>query len=177
MKSLIPSIVVAILIAGHAGAATNALPLVQIDSRDFGDTNCLMRLVEIERGTNTSKLRLTYQKLGSSVGSSMFVMRGFYEVAKSRGVEYFVNLKEWDDEQGGRIFVAGFTNAKDADLKKEFGPEYDYKNEFGQKRDFLSVSQFKPLFERQRDRIERRGDSKAADRPSAPRENRQRPVK
>jgi hypothetical protein len=162
MKSLVPIIVVIILIASHAGVAANSTGLVQIDSRDFGDTNSLARIMELERSRNTSKLRLTYQKMGSSVGSSMFIMRGFYEVAKARGAEYFINLKEWDDKNGGRVYIAGFTNTKDTDLKKEFGEEYSYENEHGQKRGFMSVSQLKAFFERQKNIIEQNG---AANRP------------
>jgi PIN domain nuclease of toxin-antitoxin system len=136
------------VVSSHAGNVTNAVTLVQIDSKEFGDTNSLIKIVEFERNTNISKLRMTHQKMGSSVGSSMFIMRGFYEVAKARGEEYFINLKEWDDKDGSRIYIAGFTNTKDADLKKEFGAEYDYNNEFGQKRDFMSVSQLKMYFEK-----------------------------
>lgn len=154
MKSAVPAMVIGILIACHAGATTNSPSLVQVDSRDFGDTNCLMKIVELERNANTSKLRLTYQKMGSSVGSSMFIMRGFYEVAKARGAGYFINLKEWDDQNGGRIYIAGFTNAKDADLKKEFGEGFNYENEYGQKHGFASVSQLKILFEPQNGGIE-----------------------
>jgi len=140
------------VVSSHAGTDTNSVKLVWIDSKDFGDTNSLMKIVEFERNTNTSKLRLTknrmtHQKMGS-VGSSMFIMRGFYEVAKARGAEYFINLKEWDDKDGSRIYIAGFTNTKDADLKKEFGAEYDYNNESGQKRGFMSVSQLKRFLEK-----------------------------
>ena len=130
MKAIWTVAVVGILIAYHAEAATNATSLVQVDSTDFGDTNCFMKIVEVERNANTSKLRLTYQKLGSSVGSSMFICRGFYEVAKARGAEYFINLKEWDDPSGDRVFIAGFTNTTDADLQKEFGEEFDYETKF-----------------------------------------------
>lgn len=154
MKSFITILAVAILIANHAGATTNSISLVQVDSRDFGDTNTLMKIVELERNANTSKLRLTYKKRGSSVGSSLFIVRGFYEVAKARGTEYFVNLKEWDDQDGGRIYIAGFTNAKDADLKQEFGQEYDYENDSGQKRGYMSIAQFGILFDRQKATIE-----------------------
>ena len=142
-----------ILAACHAGAATNSTSLVQIDSRDFGDTNTLMKVVEVERNANTSKLRLTYKKLGSSVGSSMFIMRGVYEVAKARGAEYFINLKEWDDPNEGRIYIAGFTNTKDADLKKEFGEEFSYETEYGQKRGYMSVSQLRILFEARNEEV------------------------
>lgn len=84
----------------------------------------------------------------------MFIARAFYEVAKARGAEYFINLKEWEDGKGVRIFIAGFTNTKDADLKKEFGDEYSYENEYAQKRGYMSVSQLKMVFERQQKSIE-----------------------
>lgn len=147
MKSLALITAVAVLVTGSARAAIAPATLVQIDSKDFGDTNSLIKIVELERNTNTSKLRMTSQKMGSSVGSSMLIMRGFFQVAKSRGADYFVNLKEWDDQEGGRIHIAGFTNTKDADLKKEFGEEYSYKNESGQERVLMSVSQLERIFE------------------------------
>ena len=149
MKTCLAVMAVTLLLAAHAGSATNSTALVQADSRDFGDTTCLMKIVELKRNAHTSKLRLTYQQRGSSVGSSMFIMRGFYAVAKARGAAYFVNLKEWDDQQGGHLFIAGFTNTQAADLKQEFGKEFDYANEYGQKRECLSVAQFGMLFERQ----------------------------
>jgi len=147
MRFLIPAFAIVILITVYAGAATTPVTLVRIDSKDFGDTNSLIQIEELERDANTSKLRMTHQKMGSSVGSSMFIVRGIYEVAKARGAEYFINLKEWDDKEGGRIYVTGFTNTKDADLKQEFGAEYDYNNESGQKRGYMSVSQLKGMFE------------------------------
>jgi hypothetical protein len=162
MKPVILIIGVAILTAWRVEASTNSLALVQVDSTDFGDTNCFMKIVEVERNANTSKLKLTYQKLGSSVGSSMFICRGFYEVAKARGAEYFINLKEWDDPNGGRVFIAGVTNTKDADLKKEFGEEFDYETEHHQKRGYMSVSQFKMVFERQEKSIEQSAPANGA---------------
>ena len=154
MRLLVPVIAVVLVITCQARAASNSTSLVQIDSKDYGYTNAVMRLVEIERNEKTSKIRLTYEKLGSSVGSSMFIARAFYEVAKARGAEYFINLKEWEDGKGVRIFIAGFTNTKDADLKKEFGDEYSYENEYAQKRGYMSVSQLKMVFERQQKSIE-----------------------
>lgn len=140
------------VVSSHGGTDSNAVTLVQIDSKDFGDTNSLFKIVEFERNTNISKLRLTknimaHQKMGS-VGSSMFIMRGLYEIAKARGAEYFINLKEWDEKDGSWIYIVGFTNAQDADLKNEFGTEYDYKDEYGQKRGYMSVSKLKKFFER-----------------------------
>lgn len=139
--------IAAMLIGGSAGAVTNAPVLIRISSADFGDTNCLMKIEELERNANTSKLKLTYKKMGSSVGSSMFIIRGFYEVAKARGTEYFINLKEWDDVDGGRVYIGGFTNTKDAEIQKEFGSEYALTNDYGQARGYMSVSECRILFE------------------------------
>lgn len=88
--------------------------------------------------------------MGGSVGSSMFIMSAFYEVAKSRGMEYFINLKEWEDSEGGRLYIGGFTNTKDADIHKEFGTQYAITNEYGQARGYMSVSQCRMLFEKKR---------------------------
>jgi len=125
--------------------------LVEFDSEAVGDPNIAMRAKELKREEKTSTIQIVRTKKikASAVGQSMFVVRALYEVAKARKCEYFVNLKEWTDKDGSQIYIAGFTNEKDADLKKEFGDEYSYENECGQKRKFLSISQFGVLFERQ----------------------------
>jgi hypothetical protein len=122
--------------------------LVELDSKALGDPNLAIFAKELKRDEKTSTVQVTRNKgtKASSVGGSMFVVRAIYEIANARKCEYFVNLKEWTDKDGSQIYIAGFTNNKDADLKKEFGDEYGYENEFGQKRIYLSVSQFSPLF-------------------------------
>ena len=115
--------------------------LVQIDSRDYGDTHCMYRIVELERNAKTSRLKLTYEKIGSACAGRMFTMRACYEIAKARGAEYLTNLKEWDDPEGGHIFIIGFTNTKDADIHTEFGDDFTVKNTYGQSRIFMSVSE------------------------------------
>jgi hypothetical protein len=124
-----------------------AASLVQIELKDKNGSDFVMRATELERGAKTSKIKMVTKKRIGSVGASMFVVRAFYDIAQARKCEYFVNLKEWDDEDNNHIFLAGFTNKKDAGIKKEFGNEYDYLNESGQKRALLSVSQFALIFE------------------------------
>ena len=122
--------------------------LVQIETKDKEGADFAMKATETERGDKTSTIKVIRKKRLGSVGSSMFVMQAFYEIAKARKSEYFVNLKEWNDKDGDRIYIGGFTNKKDADIKQEFGDQFEYNNESGQKRKLLSVSQFAPLFER-----------------------------
>lgn len=148
MRIAITSAALVLLLAGTTTAATNPPALVEINSADWGDTNSLMRIVELERNDRTSKLKLTYRRMGTSVGSSMFIMRGFYEIAKARGAEYFINLKEWDDPEGGRLYVGGFTNRKDADPGREFGAEFARTHDLAPAGNFMSVSQLKLLFEK-----------------------------
>jgi len=130
-----------LFISGCSSNTQKHVSLVQINSRDYGDNKHVMKIVEIERNPKTSKLKLTYEKMGSSVESSMFIMRGFYEVAKARGAEYFINLKEWNDPNEGRIFIAGFTNTKNTNIHDEFGKQFSLKNDYGQARGYMSVSQ------------------------------------
>ena len=74
-------------------------------------------------------------------------MRGFYEVAKARGTEYFYNLKEWDDSEGARIYIGGFTNTKDANIQREFGEEFSSTDKEDEPRGYMSVSDCKVLWE------------------------------
>jgi HEAT repeat protein len=116
--------------------------LVVVDSSDYGDTEFMMRMVELERNAKTSKLRLTYKKRSSAVGSSMFMMWGLYEVAKARGTEYFICLDGSSDRQNETVFIAGFTNTKDADIQEIFGKLYSHAEIDGQKRKYWSVSEW-----------------------------------
>ena len=134
--------------------------LVQIDAKDKNGADFAMRATETKRGDKTSTIKVIRKKMFGSVGSSMFVVQAFYEIAKARKCEYFVNLKEWDDKDGNRIYIGGFTNKKDADLKREFGDQFEYKNEYGQERKLLSVSEFAPLFEQMRGAAKPTADSK-----------------
>lgn len=140
MACLVVSVGVSVCLAQN-----NEAPLVKINAKDFGDTNSPAKALELERNGNTSKIKVVNNN-SSSVGESIFVARAFFEVAKARHCEYFVNLKEWTDNDGGRIYIAGFTNRKNADVKKEFGTQYTAKDQNGERRIYLSVSQFKRLW-------------------------------
>ncbi len=119
--------------------------LVEVAS---GDTNFMMRIMELERNANTSKLKLTYKKMGSSVGSSLFIGSAFYEIAKARGVEYYATLKEWDAPEGGYFYIGGFTDDNTTGIQEQFGMEFDPTNRWGKPIEYLRVSDMNILFER-----------------------------
>jgi hypothetical protein len=134
--------------------------LVQIEAKDKDGADFAMRATETERGKKTSTIKVVRKKRLSSVGSCMFVVQAVYEIAKARKCKYFVGLKAWEDKDGNRMFIAGFTDNKDADIKQEFGDQFESKDEQGRKRKLFSVSQYAPLFEQMRKAAEPPADSK-----------------
>ncbi len=151
MKSLLAIICILAPVVGCSKPTVDSHSLVELNSADYGDTKNFFRIVELERNANTSKFKLTYKKMGSPVGFSMFIARGAYKVAKARGTEYFLFLKEWDDGDGGRIYIIGFTDNENPDIQAEFGEEFSSTLEDGQTaRPLLSVSQCALLFEGQK---------------------------
>lgn len=57
-------------------------------------------------------------------------------------------LTSYSDAGGSHISIVGFTNTKDADIKKEFGPQFDGPDEGGRKREWLTVSHYAALFDK-----------------------------
>ncbi len=141
MKQIIVTVACATaLLVSITFAGTNEVALIHLDSRDYnGSSNLVMKAMELERNAKTSKIKVVYEK-GGSVGSSMFVAMAFYEIAKARGFRYFINLKEWEDQDGSWTYICGFTNKKRTDIKKEFGPEFSDLDDAGEKKHVMSVS-------------------------------------
>ncbi len=84
------------------------------DGRDI-----IMTFEELQRDEKTSTATVTSVG-GGSVGSSMFVVRGAYDIAKARGAAYFVKLKEWEGENGAWMYLIGFAD-KEVNLQEYFG--------------------------------------------------------
>ena len=101
---------------------------------------------EVERGPDYSLALIKFRD-GTSVGSSMFIMKCFYDIAKQRTFKYMVNGKEWDDDDS-HYFKMYFTNDNKTPLKELVGE--DYSEETQQIFDdvgYLSVSLFDILFD------------------------------
>ncbi len=120
--------------------------LVQTEVKDrIGGV--IVKATELERSGKTSKIKVVFTKRIGNVGACMSLTKAFYDIAKARKCEYFTILKGWRDEDGSQILIGGFTNTKDADIKKEFGQQFDYNGEVHQKGDWESVSKYAPLFD------------------------------
>jgi hypothetical protein len=138
-------VTVAALFAGWIGYRLRFPALIEMDSAAFGNPDYVITVNELQRTGNASTVKVDRKK-GFSVGSVMFVSKALYRIAKARGAGYFVNLKEWQEADGTRTMLVGFTSTKDADIKKEFGEQFSDTDEGGQKRCYIKVSDYDMLF-------------------------------
>src|ERR1700759_591275 len=58
-----------------------------------------MRFEEMERTPRYSVVQVTFTS-GASVPSSMFIVRGMWEIARQRGLPFFIKLSEWKAPDG-----------------------------------------------------------------------------
>ena len=97
----------------------------------------IMALDEVDRQEKFSIIRVKFTS-GASVPSSMFVIKGCYEIAKIRGMKYFINLKEWADERGDWFYKIGFSEDNHIDPKVFFEDDIDETKDL----EFLSVENY-----------------------------------
>ena len=140
---VLATLTVFVLPAGAAG------PLVrnEVNQRNPGGKDLVMTFQEVRRDEKTSLAKVAYRS-GASVPSSMFVVRGFYDVAKARGYKYFINLKEWDAPDGDRMYLIGLSNDKSVSISEYFG--FTEPPSVPDRHQFLSVDEFSRLFEGRR---------------------------
>jgi hypothetical protein len=116
----------------------------EVNQKNPGGKDLIMTFREVSRDERTSLAKVTFRS-GASVPSSMFVARGFYDIAKARGAKYFINLKEWDGPDGDRMYLVGLSNDRNVSISQYFRP-----NEAPSAPDqpeFLSVDEFARIFE------------------------------
>jgi hypothetical protein len=101
----------------------------------------VMTFDEVERQDRVSIVKVK-RTSGASVPSIMFVVKGCYQIAKSRKLPYFINLKEWTDTQGNWVYKIGFSSDKTVNPKTYFGPDIDSKKDLL----FMSVEDYDLLW-------------------------------
>lgn len=97
----------------------------------------IISLNEVERQEKFSIIKVKHIS-GASVPSSMFVVKGCYEIARIRGMKYFINLKEWTDEEGYWVYKIGFSDTNRVDPKMFFGNGIDETKDL----EFMSVEDY-----------------------------------
>ncbi len=103
----------------------------------------IIEIREIFREKTFSEV-VVIKESGASVPSTMFVVKGMYSIAKARNVKYFINLKEWKDNDGSYHYIIGFSNDNEKNPREQFLDLYDPSKDLK----FMSVDQFSKLFEK-----------------------------
>jgi hypothetical protein len=143
MARAIATLITMFLLCGSAVPA-DQLVFREVNQKNPGGKDLNMVFREVSREEKTSLAKVT-RRSGASVHSSMFVVRGFYDIAKARGAKYFINLREWDGPDGDRMYLVGIANDRNVSIPQYFG--LNEAPSVPERREFLSVEQFAPMFE------------------------------
>lgn len=84
-----------------------------------GGKDLVMKLEELRRDAKTSEIKITHTS-GASVPSSLFIMRGCYDIAKARQAAFFIKLKEWTAEDKTTHMLLGFSDDNKVDPQSYF---------------------------------------------------------
>ncbi len=123
--------------------AADSLHRREVNIKNPGGKDFIMAFEELQRDEKTSLAKVTHTS-GASVASSMFIARGFYDLARLRGAAYFIKLKEWRADDGGWMYLVGFANDKNTPIREYFN--LTEQNAATADREFDSVSNYDLIF-------------------------------
>lgn len=131
---------------GAKAAAVVKLVRREVKEKTPDGRDVAMTFVELRRDAKTS-VATVKSVGGGSVRSAMFVVRGAYDIARARGAAYFINLKEWEGEDGAWMILIGFAPDKNVDPKTYF--ELKEPLPADKRLLFLSVAAYERIFKDQ----------------------------
>lgn len=122
-----------------ASSAPASETLFQSDSKRFGNPKMDIVVAEVERRPRVSVLEIRIQAIGSSVGSSFFLLCSVRDLARQRG-----NFRYVSKIEGNRCMLIGFlrhAGEPAANLGQEFA-------EAGAAATEIDLEQFAPICDR-----------------------------
>lgn len=144
MLRLVVALTCALILGCTEDIPNDQLVHREVNQKNPGGKDLVMTFREISREERTSLAKVTYRS-GASVPSTMFVVHGFYDVAKARKATYFINLKEWDSPDGDRMYLVGFSNDKDVSIREYF--RFNEPPSDPDRHEFFSVKEYARIFE------------------------------
>jgi hypothetical protein len=139
MGNLLVLTFVLVTTVGTPGEAADTLHRRDVKQVNPGGKDLIMSFEEVRRDEKISLAKVTFVS-GASVPGSMFIVRGFYDIAKARGATHFIKLREWKAEDDSWMYLVGFSNSKDVVPKDYFKLAESVEPKF------MAVSDFDPLF-------------------------------
>jgi hypothetical protein len=119
----------------------------EVNEKNPGGKDLTMTVQEISRDARTSTVNVKFVS-GGAMPSSMFIMRCLYDMARARGVAYFIKLREWEGPDKTRMFLVGFCDDRKVKTEEYFDLKAPVpKNEEHQ---FMAVKELDLIFKDQR---------------------------
>jgi hypothetical protein len=103
-----------------ASAAQSAEALFESDSKRFGNPNMDIVVAEIERRPRVSVLDIRIKAIGSSVGSSFFLLCSVRDLARQRGNFRYISKVEKNAD--GRMLIGFLQHV--GEPSENLGPEF-----------------------------------------------------
>ena len=130
--------IVVLLMANVAAAQT---PLFESDSKRFGNPKMDIVVAEVERRPRISVLDIRIKAIGSSVGSSFFLLCSIRDLARQRGNFRYISKIETNAD--GRMLIGFLQHAGEpaANLGQEFAAAGSGARE-------IDLEQFAPICDR-----------------------------
>jgi len=129
----------AIIVFYSSNAIADDLIKNDINQINPGGKNLIISFTEVRRDEKVSTAKVVFVS-GASVPSSMFIMRGFYDIARARGASHFIKLNQWEAKDGSTMYLVGFTNSDNVNAMKYFNLSKPINEKF------MAVSIFHELF-------------------------------
>ena len=132
------------LLAVWLGVLVVAVPaargqLFEADSKRFGNSKMDIILKEIERRPHASVVEIKINSVGSSVGSSFFILCSVRQLARLRGPYRFV-VKLEDQPKRGQMLIGFLRSAGESPASA--GPEF---SGLGGENSVIDLDQFAPI--------------------------------
>lgn len=126
------------------GTASAQAPLFESDSKRFGNPKMDIVVTEVERRPRVSVLDIRIKAVGSSVGSSFFLLCSVRELARQRG--NFRYISKIEDPSKGRTLIGFLQYA--GEPVANFGPEFEAAEVASKRAIEIDLEQFAPICER-----------------------------
>lgn len=127
--------------------AADELHRREVNQKNPGGKDLIMTFEETKREGDISTVKVTMTS-GASVASAMFVMRGVYDIAKIRKMDYLIKLSEKEEDDGSWTHNFGFSNDSKVDPQKHFKLKDPLPDDDGFK--FVAVKDFDLIFKGQK---------------------------
>ena len=127
--------------------AAEKLHYREVNQKNPAGKDLIMTFEETKREGDISTVKVTMTS-GASVPSAMFIMRGVYDIAKIRKMDFLIKLSEKQEDDGSWTYRFGFANDSKVKVQKHFNLKEPLPDDDGYT--FMAVKNLDMIFKGQK---------------------------